>query len=237
MPSENTYADRHGRGKLLNETVKQFNPVFNPFDVSLKTTAQDTFLDSLVAKNDLVNSLRSDYTSSMQLRINLVKDLKTRSSMVRNFVESVVAYKVYWTALRNVVKKILHYKPPKASKKAGETPADAEKRNRGEQSYADIASLLKNLISLLEGIAGYAPVNPLLTIEELINLHTSLVAENTSMGSKAGKLDVAIVERKALFEGTGGLRDRMKATKAAVRAQYGNTSAEYLAVKGIGYSK
>jgi hypothetical protein len=237
MPSENTYADRHGRGKLLNETIKQFDPVFSPFDTSLKTGNQDTFLESLAAKSDLVNALRSDYTSSMEIRIKLVKDVKTRSSMVRNFVESVVAYKVYWTALRNVVKKILHYKPPKPPKKAGETEADTKKRNRGEQSYADIASLLKNLISLLQGIAGYAPTNTELTVAELTALHASLVAENTSMGGKAGKLDIAIVDRKELFDGNGGLRDRMKATKAAVRSQYGNKSTEYLAVKGIGYSR
>lgn len=237
MPSENTFADKFGRGKLLNETIKSFTPVFSPFDVSLKTAAQDIFLDSLAAKSDLVNALRSDYTSSMEIRNKMIKDLKTRSSMVRNFVESVVAYKVYWTALRNVVKKILNYKPPKAPKVETGTPEEVKKkRNRGEQSYADLANLLKNLISLLEGIVGYAPVNTQLTIVELTALYDSLVTQNTDMGNKAGKLDVAVVARKELFDGTGGLKERMKATKASVRAQYGNTSAEYLAVKGIGYS-
>lgn len=237
MPSENTFADRFGRGKKLNETIKSFDPIFNPFDVSLKTPAQDTFLEGLAAKSDLVNAIRSDYTSSMEIRNKMIKDLKTRSSMVRNFVESVVAYKVYWTALRNVVKKILNYKPPKAPKTVTNvTEAEKKKRNRGEQSYADLANLLKNLISLLEGITGYAPVNPQLTIVELTALFDSLVTQNTEMGNKAGKLDVAVVERKGLFDGPGGLKERMKATKASVRAQYGNTSAEYLSVKGIGYS-
>lgn len=237
MPSENTYADRISRARLLNEATKQFVPAFDPFDALLKPATQDIFIDSLVTACDTVNALKSDYTSSMEMRINLVKDLKSRSSLVRNFVESVTAYKVYWTALRNVVKKILHYKPPKSTKPVTDGDETAKKkRNRGEQSYADLASLLQNLISLLSGIVGYAPPNAQLTVADLTALQVSLTNLNTEMGSKASKLDIAIVERLELFEGTQGLREKMRATKAAVRSQYGSTSPQYISIKGIGYS-
>jgi hypothetical protein len=237
MASEKTFADIYGRGVKLNEGVKQFDPVFNPFDTSLATAAQDVFLNKVKDKNDEVNALRSDYTANMPIRIKLVKDLKNRSSLVRDFIESVVAYKPYWTALRNIVKKILNYKPPKTSNKLATTEADKKKRNRGEQSYADLANLLKALISLLEGIVGYAPTNVILTIAELTILYDALLAQNVAMSKRDTKLDVVVIERKELYLGAGGLKVRMKATKSAVRSQYGNTSKEYLSIKGIGYSK
>ena len=40
-------------------------------------------------------------------------------------------------------------------------------------------------------------------------------------------------DRAKLFDGTNGLRDKMTAVKNAVKAQYGQSSVEYGAVKGI----
>jgi len=233
MASEQTYIDRLGRGVTLNETVKTFNPVFSPFDISIKPDNQAIFLADLEAKNNSVALLKSNYTTSVVERIRIVKDVKLRTSMIRNFIESVTTYKGFWKPVRDIVKRILNYKPPKPKSDVPKNDEEEKKRNRGEQSYSEMAGIFKSLISLLGEVPGYEPPNDSLKIPALTDLHTLLYNLNTEMGSKSGILSVAIEERHKLFDGTGGLKDRMKAVKNAVRSQYGNNSNEYLSVKGI----
>ena len=54
---------------------------------------------------------------------------------------------------------------------------------------------------------------------------------HSTLGNTVGMMQKA---RLDAHNGSGGLRDKMKAVKEAVRSQYGSGSAEFQHVKGIG---
>ncbi len=232
MPiSETTYDDRLGRGKLMNTTTTGFAPAFTPTDPDITPANFGTFLAALETKNLDVKNARSSYTTGAGERIVIVKDVKTRSQMTRNYVDSVSAYKAFRTTVRNITKKILGYRTPKPKLPAGSTPP--KKRNVGEQSFAELAGFFKNLISTVTGIAGYNPTNTDLTIPQMTTLFGTFDTKNTAMDTLASNLSVIVGERFNMYDGTAGVKEKMLAIKAAVRAQYGNTSPEYNSVKGI----
>ncbi len=232
MPiSETTYDDRLGRGRLMQQAIIGFAPPFTPSDPDIDPPTFQTFLDSIEAQNLAVKNARSSYTVGATLRLAIVKDLKTRSQMTRNYVDSVSGWKQYRATVRNITKKILGYRPPKPKLPPG-TPAP-KKRNVGEQSFAELAGFFNNLISTVTGITGYGPTNLDLTVPQMIILFTSFNAKNAEMDTLASNVSIYAGVRFNLYEGDTGLRVRMLAIKDAVRAQYGITSPEYLSVKGI----
>ncbi len=53
------------------------------------------------------------------------------------------------------------------------------------------------------------------------------------MGTEARSIINKQQERLTLYDKEGGLREKMKAIKKAVRAQYGSRSSEYTTVRSI----
>lgn len=232
--AETTFADREGRGQLLSETVKAFSVPFTPTDVLIQPVNYDTFLGEVHTLNSDTNEKKSLYTTDSKARLVIVKDVKNRCSLTMNYILSVSDYKPYNSTIRNIVKKILHYKPPKSKlPNPEEPPAEEKKRNRGELSFADVANRYDELNKVLGGIAGYDPTNADLKLLAMTALQTSFETKNKDMNELHGELSLLIRERKNIYDGENGLRERMKAIKAAVRAQYGSKSEEYDAVKGI----
>lgn len=232
MPiSEQTFADRLGRGELMEATISGFGVPFTPTDTNIQPPNFQIYLDAIKQKNLDVQSARSTYTTGATERMTIVKTVKTRSGMTRSYVDSVGAYNSYRSTVRNIVKKILNYKTAKPKPPAGETPP--KKRNKGEQSFADIAGLFDSLISAVSGIVGYMPTNTDLQIPNMTTLYMTFNTKNADMDTLASNISVIIGERFKMYEGNTGLRNRMLAIKAAVRAQYGSDSPEYNSVKGI----
>jgi len=232
--SEETFADREGRGQLLSEIVKAFSVPFTPTDVLIQPVNYDTFLGEVHTLNSDTNEKKSLYTTESKARQVIVKDVKNRCSLTMNYINSVSDYKPYNTTIKNIIKKILNYKPPRTKlPDPEEPPTEEKKRNRGEQSFADIANRFDELNKVLGGIVGYDPTNADLKLLAMTTLQTSFETKNKDMNELHGELSLLIRERKNIYDGENGLRERMKAIKAAVRAQYGSKSEEYDAVKGI----
>lgn len=235
--SENTFADRHGRGELLHAAIAAFDPSFEPKDENLLPDNFLIFLNEVKAHNELVASLRSQYTTKVSERKAIVLDLKKRSSLIMSFIKSVSEYKKFYNTIGNITKRILAHKPPKTKTNfaAPETPEDVKKRNRGEQSYADLSGLLNSLISALGQISGYAPPNGLLTLVNLQALSTSFENQNALMNPLHSQISIEVKERYDMYYAENGLRDFMKRIKAAVRSQYDAESEQYASVKGINF--
>lgn len=236
MPNaETTFADRLGRASIMKETVEDFVPPFNPSDASLGPANFQITLDAISVKNTSVGNLRDTYTVGAGERVSMVKDLKDRSKRVKNFVISDKALKSFHTAVKRRVASITHIRTKKSSIPADpNSPVSLAKRNKGELSYADIAGNFDKLLSLLNDIgAGYTPASSDLTIANLTTSRNDFVQKNKDLGEIYGHVAVAVKERKDLYDDDGGLRDKMKAIKAAVSSQYGADSAQFNAVKGI----
>lgn len=82
-------------------------------------------------------------------------------------------------------------------------------------------SHLSRLIAKLQKIADYDPPAPELSVAELQALHAALSTKNLAMVELAQELSMSQRDRAAAYDGERGLREQMKAIKAAVRAQYG----------------
>ena len=234
--SEKSFADRLGRGRLMQTAIAGFTPAFAPVDTTLAAAAFDTFLDDLDTQNTDTGSLVSQYTNEVSARGVMVKDIKARALRVLSFVGSNAAWKKYERGVKSLADKIRGNRPRAPKPPApGETPGSplAKTRSKGEQSFAEIEENFEQLIAAVQGISGYAPPATDITVASLQTLSTDFAAKNAAMGTLAGQAGVSQRERLALYDGPGGLREKMLAIKKAVRAQYGSDSAEFGQVKGI----
>lgn len=237
MPiSEKTFADRLQRGRVMQAAIALFSPPFAPADASLLPAAFNTFLDGLDTSNTDTGTLLTSYSTSVAERTDMVKDIKARALRVAGYVESNSTWKNAARGIKTLVDRIRGNvaRPPK-SPAPGETPGSpqAKSRNKGEQSYGDIAANLERLIAALQTISGYTPPASELTVANLTTLATAYSAKNSSMATLAQQASLSQRDRFDGYSGPDGLREKMKAIKKAVLSQYGSTSSEYAAVKGI----
>lgn len=233
--AETTYADRLGRAIILKESVEGFIPAYAPVDAELTLANFQILLGMISTKNAEVGNLKDTYSTEAGVRVAVVKDLKARSRGAKNFVISTKTLKKYHSTVKRSCAKITSSRTKKTVIPSDpSTPENQKKRNKGEQSYADIAGNFENLISLLTDIGvGYAPFDADLTIANLTTVHTDLLQKSKDLGEFFGQVSVAVKERFDLYNDDEGLREKKKAIKAAVKSQYGADSAQFNAIKGI----
>ena len=237
MPvSEKSFADRLGRGRLMQAAIAVFDPPFVPAEASLEEAAFETFLDTLDTLNTETANLVTQYSNGVDEREVLVTDIKARVLRVLSFVESNAAWKKYARGIKTLADKIRGNrprkpKPPAPSETPGSPPAKA--RNKGEQSFAEIEENFEQLIAAVQGITGYTPPATAITVASLQTLSTNFSTKNSDMAALGRQVVLKQGERLDAYDGEGGLREKMLAIKKAVRAQYGSSSTEYDAVKSI----
>lgn len=235
--SERSFADRLQRGQLLQTAVAGFSPDFVPADAELLPDAFATFLGTLDDLNTEVGTFSAQYTTGVEERTPMVADIKERAARVLEYVKSNAVWKAFVPGLKKSVDKIRGNRPRQPTAPSpGENPASppAKKRSQGEQSFADIEENFERLIAALGSVPGYAPPAAELALAALASLANDFAAKNLAMSTLGNVLGMKQKSRLDLYDGPGGLREKMKAIKSSVRAQYGTSSAEYEQVKGIG---
>jgi len=234
--SERTFADRLGRGQQLQTAVAAFSPAFAPADASLGVTAFQTFVDGLDTLNTETGTSVTQYSTEVDVRGEMVKDVKARTLRVLSFVESNSAWAKYARGIKKLADKIRGNRPRKPAAPApGETPGSptAKARNTGEQSFVEIAENFEQLVAAVAGISGYTPPAAQITVANLTTLADDFSDKNKAMATLGRQVVLKQKDRLDGYAGPGGLSEKMIAIKKAVRAQYGSDSAEYNAVKGI----
>jgi hypothetical protein len=220
----------------LQTAVAGFSPAFAPVDASLAPAAFLTFLNSLDAMGTDVGTAVGLYTNGVQRRTPMMADIQDRALRVLSLVKSNASWAAFLPNIKKLVDKIRgntpkQPKPPAPGEGPGSPPA--KKRNTGEQSFADIEDNFEKLIAALGSVPGYTPPASDLTIANLTTLATDFAAKNLAMSTLGNTIGMKQKARLEAFDGPGGLKEKMKAIKEAVRSQYGSTSAEYEQVKGI----
>lgn len=241
MPiSETTFVDRHGRAELLLSAVSSFNPAFAPVAEDIQIPFFTAFLAEVDGANAAVAEAEGDYTAKVEERNELLKNAKDRCSRVISQLQTNPAWSQHLTAIKRHYDKLRGYRPAQAKPPAGdgvETGEPAKKRNQGEQGHAEAARHIDNIATGLGKIADYASPVADITAAAITQLGADYAALNKEMGGLEHEVTVARKVRYKLYEEESGektgLRERMKAIKKAVRAQYGTRSSEYMAVKGI----
>ena len=83
----------------------------------------------------------------------------------------------------------------------------------------------------MEKVPGYEPSNEAITIARLGELAGAYQQKMDTVHEISASLSHTIKHRKHMFDENGGVKEKMKLIKRAVKAQYGGSSAEYESVK------
>jgi hypothetical protein len=228
--SERTFADYVGKAKLVKSATEGFDPAFNsqnPDDSPLVFGARITDCEN---KNVAVGESRIAYSNGAVDRKNLVKDVKNRAMRSMTNVKSVEVYKPYAKGIEVYYRKLRNYKVPGAKK----PDPDKKKRNKGEQSFADIENHYKTFLVGLTAIPGYTHQDDNLKLPALNSLYTKFHNSNILMSDLDATESRLTSERFEMFHKPGtGLKDRILSVKDAVKNQYGLDSTQYASIKSI----
>lgn len=239
--SERTFADRLGRARTMNESIKGFSPVYDPVEETIKKDIFAAFIDE-VSQANLVASLHNgNYRTQAKERRDMITDIKTRALLVLSHFKSTKALADHVPVIKTKVYTLRGYRLPRKDIPTNPPPVEGEAqtevpktRSTGEQSYSDIYETFRALNALLETMGNYAPKNASISLMTLDTLAAALKDKIDEIDATDASLTTAIFTRKELFDGTDGLRERMLRVKQAVRSQYGSASLQFKAVKGIG---
>ncbi len=257
--SENSFADRLGRGRNMLGAIQGFDPAFQPARAELSPAEFEEFLEEVGTLNRETSAMGKEYTWNVNQRVEVVTSIKARVLQTMDFVESNPDWKHHLPGLMSLKNKIRGYRAPRPKPPApaeGEDSAAVRTRAMGEQSYSEIEGNFSSFIAVLRNVEGYAPaargIRIALPEEEPVVLseddpdydekRAELCLEfllewlqklNLRMGSLGASLKSKQRDRWGAFDGDLGLKDRKKRIKKAVSGQYGKDSQEFRLVKGI----
>lgn len=237
--SEYTFADRLARGKKMREAISSI-PSYNPTDAKLSLSDFSAHLDAIENLNRDIASSAESLTTEINARLELVrgqKGLKKLATRVRSYCLSDEVFKPQLISIKQIVRKINNTRTKKAKLPTDVPTKDSEKkkRNVGEQSFGDLEKLGYDLLTTLKNIPGYSPSSSDITISGLDKLMNDFKNMNKSIAAKKSAHTTLLYQRRQLYEGKNGLRERMKRIRAYILAEYGKDSAEYAKVKDIKY--
>jgi len=233
--AEKSFNDRHARGLLLLDFCEGFSPAFAPVDTTLATGSFATFLNTIGTLNTTIDTQQGGYTTEADARAQLVKDIKTTVTRTLARLKSNPPWEPNWKSAKQTADKLRGQRPtkPKAPTE-GEPPTATTTRNSGEQAYAEIAALFEKFISIVTAAPGYATAVPTAISPSSLNSQlSSLKGKNTGLSNLAADTITNQKKRLKLYYDPNGFQEKFQSIKDAVKSQYGQTSPEFIAVKGL----
>ena len=223
----------------MQSKIAGFTPVYLPQDQNIGKDAFQSYLGGVEVSNDGVADAEAILDPMVAERIVASDELKDKALRVKDHVSANVAWKKFNTVISVAADAVRGYRITKKTAPAapGAAAAPAKKARQGarsQQGFADLEKLFGKLITQVKKVTGYAaPAASGLTIAALEAQDTAFTLLNDSVSDAEADLEEKQRQRNDFYDGEGGLRDKMKAIKKAVRAQYGSASAQYAAVSGI----
>ena len=240
MPTntENSFADRLGRARLMQTKIADFVPLFAPVDPNITPAAFESYCNGCEQANTAVSDAEVDYTTTTGSRSAAAIALQALAGRVQDHVEGVAAWKKYHKSIVDASRAVRGVSTP-SKKAAAPAPGGAPvKRARAggksQQGYADIAKHFSKLVKAVGKIVGYsAPNGTGMKLAELQVSEDAYLQLNSDVQDAESTLETAQTARSNYYDGEGGLKEKMKAIKKAVSGQYGRGSDEATSVAGI----
>ena len=231
MPSEQSYHDRAQRSETLKAAVAAMSPAYAPADPAFTLAKLTTAIAAANAAGTALDEARPPYQDDVADRIALAKLIGPLVTQSLAYVKSNTAWAKRYDAVKTLADKVRGVHPPKA--KPADPAPDKKERNRGEQSYVEIAAHLKRYIARLDGLAGFAPQDPKISLAALNGHLAALDGLNQSIPALSQTLADAITDRQEAYTGPGGLKFVFDGVKTSVKGQYGQSSNEYKSISGM----
>ncbi len=193
-----------------------------------------TLINSIIATNATESSQQENYKIAVDARQSAFSK-KTGSvdkllSPIKGAVDAQYGKKsTEAEALNAIIKKMRATKLTKAPADPTK-PEQASTISQSERSYGSITQSFNDIINTLSQFTGYNPTNNTIKVATLQTVATQLTTLNTTVIQKIQPLKTTRASRQAQYT---DLKDRVQRIKSYVKAQYGNTSAEYNMIKGL----
>ncbi len=238
MPAntEQSFADRLSRARLMQTRIASFAPPFAPVDANIGASAFESYCNGCEQANTAVSDAEADYTTVTGSRSAAAAALQALAGRVQDHVEGVAAWKKYHKSIVDASRAVRGVSTPskKAPAPGGAPVKRARQGGKSQQGYADIAKHFSKLVKVVGKIAGYsAPAGTGMTLTDLSASEVAYIALNSDVQDAESALETAQRDRSNYYDGEGGLKEKMKAIKKAVSGQYGRGSDEAKSVGGI----
>jgi hypothetical protein len=230
MPSERSFIDRIQRAEELHTAVTAITPAYAPADARFSLAALSAGITAAKAANQAVDEALPPYQDEVTERAAIIKLINPLITQSLAYVKSNTAWAKRYDAVKDLADKVRGVTPPRV--KASSPEPDKKTRNRGEQSYVEIAAHLKRYIARLEGLSGYAPPDAKISLATLTAHLTTLSELNQTLPAHAQTLADAIVDRQEAYTGATGLKFVFAGVKTSVKGQSGQSSLPFTSLRG-----
>lgn len=236
MPdSEQSFPDRAQKGRDLQAACAGLAPAYAPPPGG---TTLATFMTKIVACETLNNTVTGNasfWSDSVTQRIAVTRTIKATTTQLINYIKGSSTWKSKLPAAQRYANAIRGMKPPlkPLPPPAPGTPAK-KRRERGGQSFAELETNWRGLVTLATGLPGFAPTDEKIQAGTINGLLSSLKNLNDTIPGQEAALSEAQQDRqKAYFEPEFGLEDLFKGVKTTVKGNYGASSSQWAQVKGM----
>jgi len=235
--SEKSYGARFHNAQNILTYVESF-PGYSSPDLNESPAEFAALLDSIAEANGIESELKQQYRAAVHARKEGFRGEGTSILRLLPMIRAAVVAKFgkdsqEYEAVSSIINRIYSTKltpPPPADPTATPGSDPQQGISRSQQSYGSMLGYFRDLISTLGQLSGYAPSNALLTVTSLNAFADSLDALNKAVAQRSQSLQKQRKERLALYE---DMATRVQKIKAYVKAQYGQKSQQFGAVKGV----
>lgn len=220
------------------EACNAHGAMYNPSKTSLKVTAMKDLLTSARESIAAVDKTENQLILAINNRQGAFKNLPMLATRIVNALTVTDAPAELIADARRYQ---LRFRYPATDKSATdaqgqESGVSATDKSRGPISHLDFESKIKNLkalISLAASEPTYQPNEADLQIEELNQVHASLISTHKAVALAELALNNARMARNEILYGESGLKNSAKLVKKYMRSAFGSTSPEFNYINGI----
>ena len=226
--SETSFPQRLQKVKRLVIAAASFTPAYEPADSGLLLPAVTAAIANAAPLNDAVATAITESSAVVQERVAQIILIKARATLLLNYIKSNPAWLPSFARAKILADAVRDMRP----KSQAPLP-----QPRSTQSYSDVAQNWRSLIALAIGLPGFSPPvsNPYLQPAALTATLTPLTTLNAAAAANEETLSTLRQQRVEAYDGPGGLQEKFKGLKQAIRGQYGHTSIQFKQVKGLGW--
>ena len=235
--SERSFVDRAQKAQNLHDACVDFTPAYAPPPQGVTLAAFDAKINACVVLNNAAADALVPWQEVVDMRSETAEMIKKTTTQLINYIKGSPAWRSKFTAAKRYADAIRGIKP---TRKPPLPPAPNQppvsQHERGGQSYAELESNWRGLVTLTGGLSGFAPTEDKIKMSTLNGLLSAIHSYNGEFSRKDAALSEAQKDRfKGFFEEEKGLAALFMGVKTNVKGQYGNSSTQWAQVKGAGW--
>ena len=229
-PSERSFGARSANAAKVKDAVSSFTNYAPPLETET-VEAYNSLIIEANGSNLLVAVAIDNYNSATQNRSNaFTKDTISVMKLLSPISKAVIARfgkdSREATQIKNMIAEIRKTKPVKITNVNG----DIQTISQSEQSYGTLTQGFKNIVATISNFVNYNPSRAELKLPALQSFAASLDELNQKANTTLLILREKREERNNLYT---DLSARTQRIKAYIASEFGNSSLQYKAIKGI----